>query len=70
MFAPHGLPEPLEDTNAERAPLIGIELVIGLVVAVLAGALFGWLGEEVLEGGTQALDDRLRRSSTSTRRRP
>jgi len=55
-----GLPEPLEETNAERAPLIGIELILGLIVAVLAGAFFGWLGEEVLEGDTQALDDRLR----------
>ena len=53
-------PERLDDANRERAPVIGLELVIGLVVAVLAGALFGWLGEEVLEGGTQALDDRLR----------
>ncbi len=53
-------PERLDDANRERAPLIGLELVIGLVFAVLAGALFGWLGEEVLEGGTQALDDRLR----------
>jgi undecaprenyl-diphosphatase len=42
------------------APLLGIELGIGLAVAVLAGALFGWLGEEVLAGGTQAFDDRFR----------
>ena len=55
-----GLPEPLEETNTEPAPLIGIELILGLIVAVLAGAFFGWLGEEVLEGDTQALDDRLR----------
>lgn len=50
--------DPLDD--APRAPLIGLELAIGLVVALLAGATFGWLGEEVLDGDTQALDDRLR----------
>jgi undecaprenyl-diphosphatase len=54
------LPEPVEDTDAGQAPLLGLELLIGLVVAVLAGAFFGWLGEEVLEGGTQVLDDHLR----------
>jgi undecaprenyl-diphosphatase len=50
----------LDDPDASPAPLIGLELGIGLVLALLAGALFGWLGEEVLEGDTQALDDQLR----------
>ena len=50
----------MDDSDAGPGRLLGIELIIGLVVAVLAGALFGWLGEEVLEGGTQGLDDRLR----------
>lgn len=42
------------------APLIGLELGLGLVLALLAGLLFAWLGEEVLEGDTQAVDERLR----------
>jgi membrane-associated phospholipid phosphatase len=53
-------PEPIDDRETGSARLLGAELVAGLVVAVLAGGLFGWLGEEVLEGDTQALDDRLR----------
>ncbi|MBA3259376.1 MAG: phosphatase PAP2 family protein [Gemmatimonadales bacterium] len=47
-------------TDATPAPVIGLELVVGLLLALLAGALFGWLGEEVLEGDTQALDEQLR----------
>jgi undecaprenyl-diphosphatase len=50
----------MDDGNPRAARLLGIELVAGLAVAILAGALFGWLGEEVLEGGTQAVDDGLR----------
>lgn len=50
-----GLPD-----DATSAPMIGLELGLGLLLALLAGGLFGWLGEEVLEGGTQALDDQLR----------
>jgi undecaprenyl-diphosphatase len=53
-------PDSLEDAAGESAPLLGLELGIGLIVAILAGAFFGWLGEEVLEGDTQGLDDRLR----------
>ncbi len=51
---------PSEDRDAGPARLLGLELILGLAVAVLAGALFGWLGEEVLEGATQGIDDRLR----------
>ena len=40
-----------------RARLIGLELGVGLVLALLAGILFAWLGEEVAEGDTQAVDD-------------
>lgn len=47
--------------DATPAPVIGLELVVGLLLALLAGALFGWVGEEVLEGDTQALDEQLRR---------
>ena len=42
------------------APLIGLELGLGLVLALLAGLLFAWLGDEVVEGETQAADERLR----------
>ena len=44
----------------KQARNVGIELGIGLVLAILAGLLFAWLGEEVAEGDTQALDDSLR----------
>jgi undecaprenyl-diphosphatase len=44
----------------ERTRLVGLELGIGLVLALLAGLLFAWLGDEVLEGETQAADERLR----------
>lgn len=46
--------------EGSRASLIGLELGLGLVLALLAGMLFAWLGEEVLEGDTQATDERLR----------
>lgn len=43
-----------------RVRLIGLELAFGLLLALLAGMLFAWLGEEVLEGDTQAADEQLR----------
>jgi undecaprenyl-diphosphatase len=43
-----------------RARLIGLELGAGLLLALLAGLLFAWLAEEVVEGDTQAADDLLR----------
>jgi membrane-associated phospholipid phosphatase len=52
--------DPIEDPTAAPAPLVGLELGLGLLLALLAGAFFGWLGEEVLEGGTQIMDDQLR----------
>ena len=52
--------EPIEETGGAPGPVIGLELAIGLVVALLAGALFGWLADEVLEGDTLALDNRIR----------
>ncbi|HYC32826.1 MAG TPA: phosphatase PAP2 family protein [Gemmatimonadales bacterium] len=51
---------PGAETGREQARLIGLELGIGLVLAILAGILFAWLGDEVAEGDTQALDDSLR----------
>lgn len=42
------------------APLIGLELGVGLILALLAGILFAWLGDEVREGELQAADQRLR----------
>lgn len=53
------LPEPSREEPAS-VPLIGVELGLGLVLALLAGLAFAWLGEEVLEGDTQAADQRLR----------
>jgi undecaprenyl-diphosphatase len=50
----------IDDPSGVPARLIGLELAIGIVLALLAGAFFGWLGEEVLEGDTQALDEQLR----------
>lgn len=50
------LPRP---TDA-KARLIGLELGVGLVLALLAGILFAWLGEEVADGETQAVDEWLR----------
>lgn len=43
-----------------RVRLIGLELGLGLLLALLAGILFAWLGDEVLEGDTQAADEQLR----------
>ena len=40
--------------------LVGLELGLGLVLAFLAGLLFAWLGDEVLEGDTRAADEQLR----------
>ena len=37
-------------------PLIGAALAVGLAAAVAAMALFVWLGDEVLEGETRAVD--------------
>ena len=51
---------PRAETDQEKARLIGIGLGVGLLLAILAGILFAWLGEEVAEGDTQALDDSLR----------
>ena len=51
---------PIDDPDSAPAPLIGLELGIGILLALLAGAFFGWLGEEMLEGDTQAMDDRIR----------
>jgi undecaprenyl-diphosphatase len=53
-----GLPRRTDEESS--APLIGVELAVGLVLALLAGMFFAWLGEEVLEGDTQAADDQLR----------
>jgi membrane-associated phospholipid phosphatase len=43
-----------------RTRLIGLELAVGLVLALLAGLLFAWLSDEVAEGETQVADDLLR----------
>jgi len=53
-----GLPGRTEERSS--VPLIGLELGLGLVLALLAGMLFAWLGDEVLEGDTQAADEQLR----------
>jgi undecaprenyl-diphosphatase len=51
-------PPPPESPAVEEgaAPLVGAALAVGLVIAALAMALFVWLGEEVLEGETRAVD--------------
>ena len=54
------LPEPATPPEPQRTRLIELELAVGLVLALLAGLLFAWLGDEVLEGETQAADDHLR----------
>ena len=51
-------PDPAE--VPAQARLIGLQLGVGLVLALLAGMLFAWVGEEVAEGETQAIDDWLR----------
>ena len=51
---------PHAENGRAQARLIGLELGVGLVLAILAGILFAWLGEEVAEGETQALDESLR----------
>ena len=48
---------PVSETTPEQARLIGLELGVGLVLALLAGILFAWVGEEVAEGDTQAFDE-------------
>lgn len=52
--------DPIEAPGGGSAPLVGLELAAGLAVALLAGAFFGWLAEEVLEGDTLALDNQIR----------
>jgi membrane-associated phospholipid phosphatase len=55
MSAP---PPPPESPAVEEGagPLVGAALAAGLAVAGLAMVLFVWLGEEVLEGETRAVD--------------
>ncbi len=38
------------------APLVGAALAVGLAIAAAAMLLFVWLGEEILEGETRAVD--------------
>jgi undecaprenyl-diphosphatase len=52
--------DPIPAAESQPARLIGLELAIGILLALGAGMFFGWLGDEVLEGETQALDDLLR----------
>jgi membrane-associated phospholipid phosphatase len=59
MTTPSELPRRRDDPSP--TPLIGLELGVGILLALLAGLLFAWLGDEVLEGETQVLDDQLRR---------
>ena len=42
--------------EAGAAPLVGAALAVGLAIAAAAMLLFVWLGEEVLEGETRAVD--------------
>ena len=44
-------------SDAESKRTLGVMLIIGIVVAVLAGFFFSWLAEEVLEGGLDQVDD-------------
>jgi membrane-associated phospholipid phosphatase len=57
MAAPE-LPRGADDQARTR--LMGLELAVGLVLALAAGLLFAWLSDEVAEGETQAADDLLR----------
>ena len=57
MSAAGGLPRP---PDATPTPLIGLELGAGLVLALLAGGLFAWLGYGVLAGDLQATDNLVR----------
>lgn len=52
---------PTRPDAATVAPLIGLELGLGLVFALAAGLLFAWLAEQVVAGDTQAADEQLRR---------
>jgi undecaprenyl-diphosphatase len=47
-------------SSAESRRLLSTALLIGLVAAALALALFSWLGREILTGATPLLDERLR----------
>jgi membrane-associated phospholipid phosphatase len=51
-------PPPPETPAVEEgaAPLVGAALAVGLAIAAAAMALFVWLGEEMLEGQTRAVD--------------
>ena len=48
------------EPKATTERLARAALAMGLLAAVGASALFTWLGDEVLEGNTEALDLRLR----------
>lgn len=52
-------PEKLPATP-EAKRLLSLELLIGLLIAAAALALFTWLGREVLEGEVLAFDERIR----------
>ena len=55
-----GSPRSRDRDDAARTRLIGVELGAGLLLALLAGLLFAWLSEEVVEGDTQATDELVR----------
>ena len=54
-MAPNG-----SSSAAESRRQLSTALIVGLVAAALALALFSWLGREILTGVTPALDERLR----------
>jgi undecaprenyl-diphosphatase len=47
-------------STAESQRLLTAAVLVGLIAAAVALALFSWLGREILTGITPALDDRLR----------
>ena len=52
-------PEPLP-SSPESQRLLSEAIIIGLLAAAAALALFSWLGREIVEGGMFAFDDRIR----------
>jgi undecaprenyl-diphosphatase len=51
---------PEESGDSAPPRVLGATLLAGLLASAAALALFGWLGDEVLEGGVPSLDQQLR----------
>lgn len=57
---PDDTPDVTAQSDAESKRTLGVLLVVGIVVALLAGLFFSWLAEEVFEGDLEHVDTLVR----------